>query len=70
MASGERIRIGDLALKRGSEPARLEELSLEQVESLLVRKAMDRYGGNVSQAARALGLSRSALYRRLEKHGQ
>ena len=70
MASSDRIRIGDLALKRGSEPARLEELSLEQVESLLVRKAMDRYGGNVSQAARALGLSRSALYRRLEKHGQ
>jgi DNA-binding NtrC family response regulator len=70
MSSGDRIRIGDLALKRGTEPARLEELSLEQVESLLVRKAMDRYGGNVSQAARALGLSRSALYRRLEKHGQ
>ena len=70
MSTGERIRIGDLALKRGGEPARLEELSLEQVESLLVRKAMDRYGGNVSQAARALGLSRSALYRRLEKHGQ
>ena len=39
-------------------------------ENLLVRKAMDRFAGNVSQAARALGLSRSALYRRLEKHGQ
>jgi transcriptional regulator of acetoin/glycerol metabolism len=47
----------------------MEDLSLEEVESLLVKKAMDRYGGNVSQAARALGLSRSALYRRLEKHG-
>jgi DNA-binding NtrC family response regulator len=70
MASGDRVRVGDLALRRSSEPARLDELSLEQVESLLVRKAMDRYGGNVSQAARALGLSRSALYRRLEKHGQ
>jgi DNA-binding NtrC family response regulator len=70
MANGERVRVGDLALRRSSEPARLDELSLEQVESLLVKKAMDRYGGNVSQAARALGLSRSALYRRLEKHGQ
>ncbi len=70
MATGDRIRVGDLALRRASEPARLDELSLEQVENLLVRKAMDRYGGNVSQAARALGLSRSALYRRLEKHGQ
>jgi hypothetical protein len=46
------VRVGDLALRRSSEPARLEELSLEQVESLLVKKAMDRYGGNVSQAAR------------------
>ena len=42
-------------------------MSLEEVERLLVRKAMDRFGGNVSHAARALGLSRSALYRRLEK---
>ena len=70
MASGDRVRVGDLALRRASEPVRLDELSLEQVESLLVRKAMDRYGGNVSRAAQALGLSRSALYRRLEKHGQ
>ena len=69
MASGERIRAADLGLRRGGEAPRLEELSLEEVESLLVRKAMDRFGGNVSQAARALGLSRSALYRRLEKHG-
>jgi transcriptional regulator of acetoin/glycerol metabolism len=30
---------------------------------------MERFGGNVSQAAKALGISRSALYRRLEKHG-
>jgi len=48
---------------------RLEDLSLEEVESFLVRKAIERYGGNVSQAADALGLSRSALYRRLQKYG-
>jgi transcriptional regulator of acetoin/glycerol metabolism len=70
MASGERIRVADLALRRGGDGARLEELSLEEVEGLLVRKAMERFGGNVSQAARALGVSRSALYRRLEKYGQ
>jgi transcriptional regulator of acetoin/glycerol metabolism len=70
MASGDRIRAVDLGLRRGGEAPRLEELSLEEVEGLLVRKAMDRFGGNVSQAARALGLSRSALYRRLEKYGQ
>ena len=69
MASGERIRAADLALRRGGDGARLDELSLEEVEAVLVRKAMERFGGNVSQAARALGLSRSALYRRLEKHG-
>lgn len=70
MATGDRIRAADLALKRGADGARLEDLSLEEVEALLVRKAMERYGGNVSHAARALGISRSALYRRLEKHGQ
>ncbi len=70
MTTGGAIRAGDLALKRGGDGARLEDLSLEEVENLLVRKAMDRFAGNVSQAARALGLSRSALYRRLEKHGQ
>jgi DNA-binding NtrC family response regulator len=69
MSSGDRIRAADLGLRRGGESPRLEELSLEEVENLLVRKAMDRFGGNVSQAARALGLSRSALYRRLEKFG-
>jgi len=69
MSSGDRIRPGDLALKRSADAVRLEDLGLEEVESLLVRKAMDRFGGNVSQAARALGLSRSALYRRLEKYG-
>jgi len=70
MATGDRIRAADLALRRGGDGARLEDLSLEEVEALLVRKAMERYGGNVSHAARALGISRSALYRRLEKHGQ
>ena len=69
MATGGRVRPADLALRRGGETTRLDELSLEEVEGLLVRKAMERYGGNVSHAARALGISRSALYRRLEKHG-
>jgi DNA-binding NtrC family response regulator len=46
-----------------------EEMSLEAVECLLVRKALVRFNGNVSQAAEALGLSRGALYRRIEKYG-
>jgi DNA-binding NtrC family response regulator len=41
---------------------------LFEVEGHLVRQAMERHQGNVSRAARTLGLSRSALYRRLERH--
>ncbi|HUF24120.1 MAG TPA: helix-turn-helix domain-containing protein, partial [Vicinamibacterales bacterium] len=44
--------------------AQLEDMSLEQVECLLIKRAMARFDGNVSRAARSLGLSRSALYRR------
>ena len=44
------------------------EMRLFEVEGLLVKQAMDRFQGNVSRAARALGLSRTALYRRLERH--
>src|SRR5450631_1258553 len=47
----------------------LEDLSLEAVESILIRKALQRHQGNVSQAAEALGVSRGALYRRMEKYG-
>ncbi|MBN1568059.1 MAG: sigma-54-dependent Fis family transcriptional regulator [Acidobacteria bacterium] len=49
-------------------PARLDDLSLEEVEQFLIKKALMRYDGNVSQAAEALGLSRGALYRRLQKY--
>jgi DNA-binding NtrC family response regulator len=46
----------------------MEEMSLEEVEALLIKKALARFHGNVSQAASALGLSRSALYRRLQRY--
>ena len=44
-------------------------MSLEEVEAFLIKKALARYNGNVSHAANALGLSRSALYRRLQRYG-
>ena len=44
-------------------------MSLEAVEAILIRKALARANGNVSRAADALGLSRGALYRRIEKYG-
>ena len=49
-------------------PTRLDEMSLEEVEAFLIKKALARYDGNVSHAASALGLSRSALYRRLQRY--
>jgi DNA-binding NtrC family response regulator len=70
MAIGDRVRARDLGLQQPAPaPNSLEDLPLEDVERVLIHKALARYGGNVSQAAHALGLSRSALYRRLEKHG-
>jgi DNA-binding NtrC family response regulator len=70
MCRAELIQPADLGLsaQRG-QAQNLEELSLEAVESILIRKALQRFQGNVSQAAEALGLSRGALYRRMEKHG-
>jgi len=47
----------------------LENLNMEDVEKLLIRKALDKFAGNISQAADELGLSRAALYRRIEKYG-
>jgi DNA-binding NtrC family response regulator len=71
MAQGEAIAARDLGLRTAREaPAlRLEDMSLEDVEGFLIKKALARFGGNVSQAAKALGLSRSALYRRLQRFG-
>lgn len=64
------IQPADLSLNSGRPQSQnLEDLSLEAVEAVLVRKALQRFQGNVSQAAEALGLSRGALYRRMEKYG-
>ncbi len=71
MARDNVVCAGDLGLHPDREaPARLEDRSLEEVECFLVKKALARYDGNVSQAAEALGLSRGALYRRLQKLGE
>jgi DNA-binding NtrC family response regulator len=70
MAQGNCIKASDLALRAGAAgPRRLEDMSIEEVEEFLIKKALARYGGNVSHAASALGLSRSALYRRLQRFG-
>jgi len=67
MALGPQLRAEDLGLRgRGDGAARLEEMTLEAAEKYLIQKALSRYQNNVSRAAEALGLSRSALYRRLQ----
>jgi DNA-binding NtrC family response regulator len=70
MAQGTIVKAGDLGLYQSPESSvRLEDMSLEEVECFLIKKTLARFDGNVSKAAEALGLSRSALYRRLEKFG-
>jgi len=64
------IEPADLLLKPAADgTVRLEEMTLDEVERHVIRRALDRYEGNVSRAAQALGVSRSALYRRLQQHG-
>jgi DNA-binding NtrC family response regulator len=71
MCQSSQITAADLGLRsaRSSASGRLEDMSLEEVESFLIRKALARHDNNVSHAADALGLSRSALYRRMQRYG-
>lgn len=69
MTRTDRIGASDCGLKTRSESAgNLEEMSLEEVECYLIKRALSRFDGNVKKAAETLGLSRSAFYRRLEKY--
>lgn len=47
----------------------LESYNLEETERMLIRKVIDKHGGNISKAAKELGLTRASLYRRIEKYG-
>ncbi|MGH9469257.1 MAG: sigma-54 interaction domain-containing protein, partial [Terriglobia bacterium] len=72
MTQGAEVGVADLGLAPSEQAelrSRLDSLPLEEVEKLLIQKSLGRCDGNISQAAQALGLSRSALYRRLEKYG-
>ena len=72
LARGPSIQADELGLRpaaeRGEE-AELSDLTLEQAERFLIQNALRRCDGNVTEAAHTLGLSRSALYRRLKAHG-
>ena len=70
MAQGPQIKVSDLGLTSGRDDSpRLEDMSLEEVEAFLIKKALARSDGNARRAAEALGLSRSAFYRRLQQYG-
>jgi DNA-binding NtrC family response regulator len=70
MAKDTLVRPSDLGLEPKFESGpRLEEMTLDQAEQMLIKSALSRCRGDLSKAAEALGLSRGALYRRLEKHG-
>ena len=78
MVQGDTVRASDLGLAEavglrgeaaGTSGPLFESMTLEQMEETLIRKALSRFQGDISKAADALGLSRGALYRRLEKYG-
>jgi len=71
MCRDENIQPVNLGLQSSNRPRaiNLDEMSVEEVEALLVSKALARYNGNISQAAEVLELSRGSFYRRMEKYG-
>jgi DNA-binding NtrC family response regulator len=70
LARGESVQASDLGLRSGKESLpRLDEMTLDEAERLLIQKALSRSEGNIHRAAKSLGLSRAALYRRLQRYG-
>jgi len=70
MTRGPQVKAVDLGLSTGRDDSRsLEDMSLEEMEAFLIKKALARNDGNARKAAEALGLSRSAFYRRLQHYG-
>ena len=70
MAQGDVVDGAALELRpKRDGAAQLDDMTLEEAERFLIRKTLARVDGNVSRAAEALGLSRSALYRRIQQYG-
>jgi len=70
LCRGDEIEPANLTIAsaRASVPS-FDNMSIDEMEALLIRKVLRRCDGNISQAAESLGLSRAALYRRMEKYG-
>ena len=69
VASGGVVAEADLGLASPADDANLDAMTLAQAECVLVGRAMKRHGDNVTRAARDLGISRAALYRKLQRCG-
>ncbi len=72
MSDGKVLQPGDFLLTReqdSAESVMVEDYNLEEVEKMVLRKALKKHNGNISKAAEELGLTRASLYRRLEKYG-
>ncbi|MEM7244570.1 MAG: sigma-54 dependent transcriptional regulator [Acidobacteriota bacterium] len=73
LAPGPRVTAADLRLgdstRETAQPSDWDDLTLDDAEKRVIQRALQRHDGNVREAARQLGVSRSALYRRLERHG-
>jgi len=72
LSEGDDLQPMDFSLSAGdihSEGIHLDNYNLEEVEKIIIRKTLSKHGGNISQAANELGLTRASLYRRLEKYG-
>lgn len=72
MAESDILLPGDFLLNETqdhSEQVQIEDYNLEEVEKMVLRKALRKHEGNISKAAEELGLTRASLYRRLDKYG-
>jgi DNA-binding NtrC family response regulator len=69
LAAGDRITAMDLGLQARPDGTTAEDMTLEEAERTFIRKVLAKHGGNVMAAAEQLGMSRSALYRRIQHHG-
>ena len=70
LCRGDEVEPANLAIASAKPTAQsFENMSIDEVEALLIRKVVRRCDGNITQAAESLGLSRAALYRRIEKYG-
>jgi DNA-binding NtrC family response regulator len=69
LARGEEVAAAELGLSPPGDARPMDRMTLAEAERHLIEQAIERHDGNVSEAARTLGISRGALYRRIERHG-